>query len=72
MSLLCALLEDVDGRKDFTFEEFKESPAAGGDVIYLVGDAIFRNRCQRIAATGDREPPDRAIAIASVWVPWPN
>ena len=50
-----ALQQDVDRWQGFSFQEFQESAAAGRNVADLVGDLVFCNRGQGIAATGDRE-----------------
>ncbi len=53
--LLGALLQDLESGQLFAFEHFQEGAAAGGDVADAVGDAVFGNRRQGIAAARDGE-----------------
>ena len=53
--LAARCFEDFHGRKFLAFQEFQESAAAGGNVADFVFDPVFRDRRNRIAATGDRE-----------------
>src|SRR5439155_20279953 len=53
--LLWALHQDFDRRQGLAFQKLQEGAAAGRDIADLVGNLVFGNRGQRIAAAGDRK-----------------